>query len=228
MWAGVAAGSRPRARPVRGQGAHTPVRMPNHRAPPRARGFRSTLRSRGGFSMIELMTVLVIIGIMASIAAPRLDISHYRVDSAMQSVGSALLAAQRAAVVKQHDVVVSFDTGGRMVRIHEDMDNDALVDTGEDVRFRPLDPGVAFGRGGAPGFRIGNGPVSFTRVQAGRPAVTFHRNGTASEEGGVYLTSTRAARSGGYAADARVIIVDRATGRPSWFNYTRLTWKRGF
>lgn len=178
--------------------------------------------------MVELMTVLVIIGIMAAIAAPRLDLSHYRVESAMQALGSTLLVAQRAAVVKQHDVVVSFDAAGRMVRIHEDADNDALIDTGEYVRFRPLDAGVALGRGGAPAFRIGNGPVSFTRVQAGRPAVTFHRNGTASEEGGVYLTSTRAVRSGGHAADARVIIVDRATGRPTWFNYTRLSWKRGF
>jgi Tfp pilus assembly protein FimT len=178
--------------------------------------------------MVELMSVLVIVGIMAAIAAPRLDLSHYRVESAMQALGSTLLVAQRAAVVKQHDVVVSFDAAARMVHVHEDADNDARVDAGEYVKYRPLDAGVALGRGGAPAFRIGAGPVSFTRVQAGRPAVTFHRNGTASEEGGVYLTSTRAARSGGHAADARVIIVDRATGRPTWYNYTRLTWKRGF
>lgn len=203
--------------------------MPDHRAPPPARSrLHDTLRSRGGYSLVEVMTVLVVMGILAAIAAPRLDVARYRADSAMQAVGSGLLVAQRAAVVKQHDVVVSFDTGARLVRTHEDADNDGRIDAGELVRVQPLDEGVAFGRGGAPAFRIGDGPVSFTRAQAGRPAVTFHRNGSASEEGGVYLTSARAARGGAHPTDARVVVVDRATGRPSWFNYTGPTWKQGF
>lgn len=203
--------------------------MPDHRAPPRPRGFRSILRSRRGYSLVELLTVVVLIGILGAIAVPRIDISGYRTDTVMQTVGSALLVAQRAAVAKQHDVVVSFDAGARLLRVHEDADNDGRMDAGEPVRIETLGEGVVFGRGGAPAFRIGDGPVSFTRTQSGRPAVTFHRNGSTSEEGGVYLTSVRSARSStAHRADARVIAVDRATGRPSWFHYTGTTWKQGF
>jgi len=173
------------------------------------------------------MTVLVVLGILASIAVPRIDISGYRADAAMQSVGSALLVAQRAAVVRQHDVVVSFDASVGLIRIHEDADNDGRITPGERVRFEPLEDGINFGRGGAPAFRIGDGAISFTRKHEGHPAVTFRRNGSASEEGGFYLTTTRA-RSGGHAYDTRLVVVDRATGRTSWFHHTGSAWKQGF
>ncbi|HEX7242449.1 MAG TPA: prepilin-type N-terminal cleavage/methylation domain-containing protein [Longimicrobiaceae bacterium] len=181
-----------------------------------------------GFTLAEVMTALVVVGIMVAIAAPRLDLTTFRVDGAMQAAGSTLLAAQRAAVVRQHDVVVAFQTDGGLIRVHEDADNDGLLDAGETVGFTELGEGVVFGRGGAPAHPVGAGPVTFARRQGGVPCVTFHRNGTASEEGGAYLTTQAAARTGSKPATARLVRVDRATGRASWFRYSGGRWEQGF
>lgn len=188
------------------------------RHPPRPPG------SRAGFTVAEMLAVLVIMGIMAAIAVPRLDIAEVRTAGAVQVAGSTLLAAQRAAVTRQHDVVVAFDPTGRAIRLHYDRDNDGRADAGEEVRAEPLAEGVVFGRGAAPAYFVGPDAVTFTRrAPDGLRVVTFHRSGSASEEGGVYLTTRR-----GRAADARVVVVDRATGRASWLAYTGSTWKREF
>jgi hypothetical protein len=60
------------------------------------------------------------------------------------------------------------------------------------------------------------------------PAVVFHRDGSASEAGGFYLTSTRAATSGAHVEDTRAIELERATGRASWYKYGPPLWRRAF
>lgn len=185
-------------------------------------------RSAGirGVTLVELITVVTIIGILAAIAIPRIDITGYRVNTAMQTAGLMLLSAQRLAVTRQHDVIVGFDEGSAAIRVHEDADNDGVIDAGEHVRRRPLGDNVVFGRAGAPPYAIGAGPVTFTQTRDGLRAVTFHRNGSASEYGGVYLTSRRAAQSG-RADETRALEVERATGRTTWYRHGT-QWLRGF
>ena len=180
-----------------------------------------------GFTLAEVLVVLVIIGIMATMALPRLDFAGQRSSGAMQFVGTTLLGAQRGAVTRQHAVVVAFDQPGRSIRLHYDRDNDARIDAGEEVRREFLDEGVVFGLGGASAHPVGSRAVTFTHRQDGLPAVTFHRNGSASEEGGIYLT-TRRSLTAAHTRDARLVLVDRATGRPSWLHYTGTEWKREF
>ncbi|HEU4454432.1 MAG TPA: hypothetical protein VFR81_15295, partial [Longimicrobium sp.] len=136
-------------------------------------------------------------------------------------------AAQRAAVARQHDVVVAVDVPGRALRVHYDTDGDGRVDTGEVVRRERLGEGAVFGRGSAPAWLPGAAAVSFAGRQDGMPAVTFRRSGSASEEGGFYVTSARA-QAAGLAKHARAVVVDRATGRPGWASYTGGQWKRDF
>lgn len=183
---------------------------------------------RGGFTLAEVLAVLVIMGIMVSIAGPRLNLSGYRTTAAMNAVGSHILAAQRAAVSGQQSVVVAFDAGFQQLRIHHDRDGDGRIDTGETVRVEALGEGVVFGQGGAPDSFVGSGPITFTKRQGSLPAVTFHRNGTASEEGGIYLTTRRAIDKGGEPGAGRLVVVDRATGRASWFSYNGSAWTREF
>ncbi|MGH6690916.1 MAG: pilus assembly FimT family protein [Gammaproteobacteria bacterium] len=180
---------------------------------------------RSGFTVIELLIVVIILGIVAAIVAPRIDLGRYGVESAMRGAGVTLLAAQRQAVTQQHDVIVQFDLANHALRIHDDRDNDADVDPGERVRVVPLGEQIVFGRGSAPVGAIGAGPVSFTKTIGGMPALVFRRNGSASQFGGFYLTSQRAINSGTHAEDARCVVIEPATGRLSWYRYGPPLWR---
>jgi len=180
---------------------------------------------RSGLTVIELLIVLIILGIVAAIVAPRIDLGRYEVESAMRAAGVTLLTAQRQAVTRQHDVVVQFDLPNQALRIHEDKDNDAVVDPGERVRSTPLGEHIVFGLGPAPARPIGPGPITFTKTIGGLPAIVFRRNGSASQFGGFYLTSRRAVNSGTHENDARCVEIEAATGRLSWYRYGAPVWR---
>ncbi len=182
--------------------------------------------SENGVTLIELVLVITIIGIMAAFAIPKIDYHRYRVDSSMRGIGSALLSAQRRAVSGQYDVVVTFDVANTGIRIHEDMNNNGAVDNDERTRGIPMGERVVFGRGSATQHAVGPGPVTFTKRVGGLPAVTFHRNGSASERGGVYLTTRRAQAGGGQPTDNRLVEIERSTGRVSWYIYRGGSWER--
>lgn len=181
-----------------------------------------------GFTIIELVVVMTLIGLIVAIAAPRVDVAQFRVNAAMQVVGTTILTAQRQAVTQQHNVIVYFDTANRRLQVHEDRDNDAVKDATEHVRSVPIGEGIVFGRGAAPALPMGSGPVVITRVIGGIQALVFHRDGSASEVGGFYVTSDRAQRDNNRPQDARAVRVERATGRASWFRYRGSAWIKVF
>jgi prepilin-type N-terminal cleavage/methylation domain-containing protein len=185
---------------------------------------------RSGFTLIEVIIIMVIIGLTAAIALPTVDYAHFRVNSAMRGVGMTLIGTQRYAVSGQHDEIVMFDTVSNALRVLDDTNNNHLPDTGERFRAVPLGESIVFGRGPAPAdTAIGGATVTFTKVVNGMPAVTFHRNGAASEYGGFYMTSQRAVRGGSkYATDARLVIIERSTGRVTWYRYLGSAWAEGF
>ena len=80
---------------------------------------------------------------------------------------------------------------------------------------------------GAPAIGGMTDAISFTKMSEGLPALKFHRNGAASEEGILYLTSTRAAASDDIPQDTRALMVERATGRIRCFSYRTLAWVEG-
>jgi prepilin-type N-terminal cleavage/methylation domain-containing protein len=181
-----------------------------------------------GFTLVELVLVMVIVGVLTGIALPHIDLQRYRADTAMQGIGTVLLASQRLAVTRQHDVIVRFDARGRAVVVHEDADNDQTLDAGERERRVPLGDEVVFARGVAPAHPMEADVIGFSHVVRGLPAVTFHRNGAASEAAGFYLTTRRAVNGNDHPDDTRFVQIDRATGRSSWLRYGNAGWQRGF
>ena len=186
------------------------------------------LGRRAGFTLVEVALVVLIIGVLALIALPKVDLTKYRVNSAMRGAGTAILGAQRYAVSHQHDVIVLFDVAANSIRVHYDENNNQAQDGDERIRRVPFGEHIVIGQGNAPAHPLGAGPVTFTKRVGGLPALTFHRNGAASELGGVYLTSQRAINTGAHPEDSRFIEIERATGRVEWYSFRPPSWVREF
>jgi prepilin-type N-terminal cleavage/methylation domain-containing protein len=174
---------------------------------------------RGGFSLIEMLLVVVVLAILARLALPRLDYGRYRVNTDARALEMTLAYAQRLAVSLQHNVLVSFNTSTAQVITTEDKNDDGVYTPGERVRGFSLSTGVIFARVGAPDLPAPNPTNEIT-------SVTFLRDGSATTAGVVFLSTARAA-SNNSTEDTRAITVTRATGRPSWFTYTGGSWRQG-
>ena len=178
---------------------------------------------RSGFTLIELVFVMVIVGIIASMMTPLFSPGRWRADSAVQELAISLNAAQRLAVLRQHDIIVRFRLSDRSVFIHQDANNNGAQDEGEDTRTLELPETVGFGSGSVPNLPEGAGPVSFP-IRAGVPTLVFHRNGSANATGALYLRPVEGSMSGA-SQGVRAITVERATGEVRCFSYRTGSWE---
>ena len=179
--------------------------------------------NRWAFTVIELMIVLAIIGIIAAFAYPKVNFTQFRVDAAARTVRVALQNAERLAVTRQYDVVVSFDTTNRRIRVLEDNNNNATVDAGEHVTYASLEDSVHFAvpPTGVSGTASGSIDGSSIRIINNMPTLIFHRDGAASSDADIYITSKRAAND-----DFRCIRVIQSTGRTLWWRYLNGAWEQ--
>lgn len=171
---------------------------------------------------------MAVLAIVLGIVVPRIDVTDSRLRAATQEVSVTLLKAQRTAMTRQHDVVLAFDVSNRRIRVHEDSNNNGVIDEGERVTYVAFDEDIAFSLGGAPARDFGDDALGFTQEQDDLPALTYHRNGSASESTGFYFTSRRSAVAGIRPSDTRAVEITRATGRASWYRYDGSDWHRGF
>ena len=189
-----------------------------------------TKSNRSAVTLIELLMVVTIIGVVVGIGVWKIDVARYQINGDQQVVGTALIAAQREAIAKQHNMIVVFDAGNSAMRIVSDSNNNGQADANENVRTITLGDRVRYGLGTATAMSWGSSAISFTTLEGGSglPCVIFYRNGSASESRGVYLSSTRAQSDPAFVRDIRAIHVERATGRAEWWHYDGSTWVRGF
>lgn len=187
---------------------------------------RTVNRGIRGYTLIEMMVVVVMLGIMASFAVSRIDFTKIKVNSEARNIAATLTYAQRLAISLQLDVRVGFDVANNQLHILEDGNDNGIADAGERVRTVTLESGVVFGQGVAPDYGpIGTGPVTFTRTLGGLPAIIFHRDGSSAEYGGFYLTSTQAVAVGNSQL-VRAIDVTRATSRVARYSHQTGAWVR--
>ena len=189
-----------------------------------------TKSNRSAVTLIELLMVVTIIGVVIGIGVWKIDVARYQINGDQQVVGTALIAAQREAIAKQHNMIVVFDDANSAMRIVSDSNNNGQADANENVRTITLGDRVRYGLGTATAMSWGSSAISFTTLEGGSglPCVIFYRNGSASESRGVYLSSTRAQSDPAFVRDIRAIHVERATGRAEWWHYDWSTWVRGF
>jgi len=176
---------------------------------------RTGPRRRSGITLIEMMVVLMITGVVLAMGLPRIDTARYKADSVAQLVRNALLIAQRAAVSRQHDIIVSIDTAKARIRVAWDANNSGTVDSGERTLWQGLETGNRFAKPEQGIF----GTVATSVVGAGlrtldeMPTMTFHRDGSVSTGVEIYL-STAAQKVG---ITNRAIRVIQATGKADWY-----------
>jgi prepilin-type N-terminal cleavage/methylation domain-containing protein len=192
---------------------------------------RSEARCKGqrvleGFTLIELMVVLCVVSIVMAMALPRVDLARYRADGRVQIVRKALQQAQRTSLVRQHDVIVSFDTLGARLRVALDANNDGAISAGEIITWQALSDG---GRFLVPPSRIdGSSPPAIAidaaslKSVSGLPSVVFHRDGSVSADVTVYFSS-----STGAAKEFRAVTVQQGTGRTDWYRFNGSAWGLG-
>ena len=167
--------------------------------------------ARRGFSMIEIVIVLVMIAVIMRMALPRLNVGQYRADAAAQQVRSVFQTAQRTSLTRQYDVIVSVDTTQFALRIAEDVNNDGLIQNTEWKFWRPTGDGNTFA---LPPKGVNTASVSASVVGSqiktitSLPSVVFHRDGSTSSDVEIYIQNTYKNRT-----DWRAVTVTRATGR---------------
>lgn len=180
---------------------------------------------RRAFTLIELLIVIVMLGVLAGIALPRLRIEQAQVDGGARTITSALMAARADAVGRGHNVLVVFDTAARVVRTVWDANNNLRIDAGEKTRPAVLGERVAFARGaGVPAYDGALAQFPAMQTVSGLPALVVQRNGALDRGGTLYLTSRRG-RAGGALVDARALRLSRATGRATVYVYARTGWR---
>jgi prepilin-type N-terminal cleavage/methylation domain-containing protein len=190
--------------------------------PARQRQLRT--QERRGFTLAEVMVVVVIAGMMIALAIPRVDTTKWRADAIATIVRTTLQYAQRQAITRQHDMVVSFDTTGERIRTFWDGNNSGTIGSNERVTWRGLDVGVLFtdpAVTGISGVTI-NKPVSGSQIVSlsGYPTVTFHRDGSVSSDAEIYI---KVAAHG--PPWYRAIRLTQATGRVDWYRLNAQTSK---
>lgn len=177
---------------------------------------------RSGFSMIELLMTLIIMGIVAMMAVPRMDLSHMKSDAALRQVTTLFVEAQRTALMKQYNVIISVDVATNRLRLIEDRNNSGVIDAGDRTTWMALETGTRFAVTPTPVDGMG-GMVTFTRPRTvdGFPSVIFRRNGAASSDGVMFFTA-RPTDPG----SLRAVVITQSTGRAESFKYTGSSWVR--
>jgi prepilin-type N-terminal cleavage/methylation domain-containing protein len=197
----------------------------------RTRCSRRVIRSaRGlahgrGFTVIEIVMVIVIMAIMAAIAIPRMNTTGYRADAAGYLVRTLLQTAQRNAITRQSNVIVSFDTTFKRLRIVQDYNNNDTLNTNDLVNFRTLEEGAHFvtptwaGVGGTtPSAAITGNAL---REVSSMTSVVFRRDGSASSNAEIYVTIRDNVRT-----EYRAISLLAATGSIEMYRWSGSAWVR--
>jgi prepilin-type N-terminal cleavage/methylation domain-containing protein len=182
---------------------------------------------RAGFSTIELLLVIVIIGIVAAFTLPRVRFDNARVDTAARTIDLVLMAAQRDAVSRQHNVLVVFDTASRMLRTVWDANQNRVADDTEHERLAPLPAQIVVARPPGVAALAGDSTSALAGVPHARgPVLLVQRSGSTDRAATFYITTVRSLRPDEETREVRAVQVSRATGRSAWFAWNGNRWRR--
>jgi prepilin-type N-terminal cleavage/methylation domain-containing protein len=99
-----------------------------------------------GFTTTELMVGLVIVGIVIAAAVPNLRSyrESQRMSSACDRIAAMCRSARAKARAQNHQIVLTYDMAMNEAVLHEDANDDGVVDADENVETFALPTGVFF------------------------------------------------------------------------------------
>jgi type II secretory pathway pseudopilin PulG len=187
-------------------------------------GFRVARAPRIGFTMLETMIVLVLIGTVLAIGLPKIDSNRFKADAGAVTLRSLLMQAQRDAIVRQHDLIVNIDTGKARLILGYDRNDDGTIQMTERVRTQALPEGDRYTV--PPTYLSEQGMSTYgayrgnaIKTVSGYPSIIFRRDGSASSALELYVATKRAKKT-----DFRVVTVVQATGRTAYLRYVGSSW----
>ena len=133
-------------------------------------GFSMKIFNKTGFTLLELMIVVAIVGIVSAIAAPNYAnyMAGWRLKGAARMVMSDLMATRHKAVSQNHEFKIFFNGDQITYTILDDTNNNGTADTGEVTEVRNIRNDyydVAF--------TASANPIFFPRGTAGGTTVTL-------------------------------------------------------
>jgi type IV fimbrial biogenesis protein FimT len=140
-------------------------------------------RRAGGFTLVELIIVIAILGIVAAIAVPNMiaQMPRYRLKGAARQVMGDLMWARMEAVGQKNEFRVFFINDHAYIILDDD-NNDGNVDSGERTQTRDLQDGY---HDVSLGFTAN--PIFFPRGSASGATVTL-TNSSGSKKVKIHLT----------------------------------------
>lgn len=183
-------------------------------------------RRTAGYTLLEVLIVMIMIAVLVAIASPRLDAPRYQVDGAIQMFRNALSQAQRTALLNQYDVLVIIDTVHQTLKVSEDANNDGIIESDEHSLSYPLTDGIRFVVPPTGLDSAVSTPVVGSQLGSlgGLPTITFRRDGAATSDLQLYI-ATPATPDRIY----RALELVQSTGRNDWYLYnsTAGIWAQG-
>jgi prepilin-type N-terminal cleavage/methylation domain-containing protein len=181
-----------------------------------------------GFTLVEVLMVMVIVGVTAAVILPRVRFDNARVISAIRAVDLAIAVAQRDAVSRQHNTLVVFDTVNSQLRVVWDANSNGRADAGEKARITAMPEQVRFARPSAvPRVTSSIDTPGSGLVNPLGPQVVMQRSGSADRRLTMYLTTVRSMREMTLTPEVRAVQILRASGRSSWLTWDGRVWRRG-
>jgi prepilin-type N-terminal cleavage/methylation domain-containing protein len=183
---------------------------------------------RRGLTLIEMVMVLVIIGIVARYALPAINYTRFRADGAGRAARILLQEAQRNAITRQSNVIVSFDLLLNRYRIVQDYNNNDTINTTDWVQWRTMPDGAVFAQPSWTGATAADGSTPAAALNgpglqtvSGLSSVIFRRDGSASTDLNLFVTVRPTVPT-----EYREITVAASTGRTDIWKYTSNGWVR--
>ncbi len=209
------------------------VASPDRRRNGSESGQRAPFHPAGGFTILELMTVVGIIAVLSAIAVYSINtnLDRIRADTAVRRVSLALNYARIRAVAENCNYIVTFSVRPTVskgqsrsyIEMLADIDKDGAKDTGETTRIEDLPGGIIYDLEGQPDINnIAADAQNRDGIAFSDNKVTFLPRGNADEGGEVYIIPEKSLERN-INQNRRAVSLERLSGRTiGWFYHTSL------